>query len=144
MRSIELIVVHCSATDDNADIGVAEIRKMHLARGFDDVGYHYVIRRSGVVEIGRIEDKIGAHAQGHNANSIGVCLIGGVEADDKLKAEFNYYRAQMSSLERLLTDLTTRFPKAVVLGHKDLPNVVKACPCFDTRAWWYPTTGAIA
>lgn len=136
MREIALIVVHCSASDDGADIGRDEIKAMHLARGFSDIGYHYVIRRSGVIEVGRLENVVGAHAEGHNFNSIGVCLVGGVEADDKLRAEFNYTRSQMRALEGLLIDLTARFPKAEVLGHKDLPNVAKACPCFDVRAWW--------
>lgn len=135
-REITFIVVHCSATDDGSDIGVEEIRDMHLKRGFDDIGYHFVVRRTGMIEVGRPEDKIGAHVEGHNSNSVGVCLIGGVEADDKLRAEFNYTRSQMRALERLLTDLTAKYPKAEVLGHKDFPSVAKACPCFDVRAWW--------
>lgn len=144
MREINLLVVHCAATDDDQDIGVDEIRKMHLARGFNDVGYHYVIKRSGTIQTGRAEDVIGAHAAGHNANSIGVCLIGGVEADDKLRAEFNYTRWQMHSLEQLLTVLTAKYPGAKVLGHRDLPNVAKACPCFSVRSWWYGPTNLIA
>lgn len=137
MREIDLIVVHCAATDDGADIGVTEIRKMHLDRGFDDIGYHYVIRRDGRTELGRPESAVGAHAVGFNSKSIGICLVGGVEADDRLRADFNYARAQMATLEKLLTSLTLRFPLAKVLGHRDLPNVAKACPCFNVRAWWY-------
>lgn len=137
MRDIVLIVIHCSATRETEDIGVAEITQWHKAQGWGTCGYHYVIRRSGVVEIGRIEDQVGAHAKGHNFNSIGICLVGGVDANDKSKAEFNYTKMQMRSLDRLVTDLTGRFPRAEVLGHRDLPNVAKACPCFDVRAWWY-------
>lgn len=139
MREINLIVVHCSASDDGQDIGRDEIKAMHLARGFADVGYHYIIRRNGVIEIGRLEEVMGAHAEGYNAASLGVCLVGGVEADDKLRAEFNFTRSQMRALEGLLIDLTKRFPKAEIRGHKDLPNVAKACPCFDVRAWWNET-----
>lgn len=137
MRTINLIVIHCSATDDDVDIGVAEIRKWHLDKGWSDIGYHWVIRRDGTVEKGRPEDVAGAHAEGHNAHSIGVCMVGGVEADDKMKAECNFTRAQWAALPTVVHQLLARYPESVVLGHRDLPGVTKACPCFDARAWWY-------
>jgi hypothetical protein len=138
MREITLIVVHCSATPQDRDIGAKEIREWHVRdNGWSDIGYHYVIRRNGIQEIGRPESEPGAHASGHNANSIGVCLVGGNDADNKALAECNYTRAQFRVLEALLNDLLSRFPNAAIMGHKDLPNVHKACPCFDVRAWWY-------
>jgi hypothetical protein len=82
-ETTDLIVVHCSATGPAADIGVAQITQWHKQRGFDTVGYHYVIRRNGTLETGRRESEIGAHVRGHNANSIGVCLAGGVDAKGK-------------------------------------------------------------
>lgn len=142
MRSINRIVVHCSATDDNVDIGAAEIRKWHTDKGWSDIGYHYVIRRNGMIEVGRPLEQAGAHAEGFNANSIGVCLVGGVEADDKMKAEVNYTREQWYTLAGLVQDLSERFQFAIVHGHRDLPGVTKACPCFDVRAWWYGSKAA--
>lgn len=143
MRSIDLIVIHCSATGQSADIGAADIRKWHTSppRNWSDIGYHYVIRRDGRLEPGRPEEAIGAHAQGHNATSLGICVVGGVDADNKALADFNYTRAQMATLESLISDLLLKYPKAAVCGHRDLPNVDKACPCFNVRAWWYGAEG---
>lgn len=147
MREINLIVVHCAATAADLDIGVAEIRNWHMAppKNWSDVGYHWVIRRDGTLEKGRDEETVGAHAVGHNSHSIGICLVGGVDANDKMKADFNFHRSQMATLEKLLTTLTLRFPQAKVLGHRDLPGVQKSCPCFSARDWWYGnSTEAIA
>lgn len=136
MRAINLIVVHCSATGERHDIGVVNIREWHKARGMVDIGYHYVIRRDGTVEQGRPESEPGAHAVGYNHDSLGICLVGGVDADNKAAADFNYSRAQMRALEALLDALLVKYPASRILGHRDLPGVVKACPCFDVRAWW--------
>lgn len=140
-RSISGLVVHCSATRPAMDIGVAEIRQWHMkpksqgGLGARDVGYHYVIRRNGLVEAGRKEAIAGAHVAGHNANTIGICLVGGVKQDDFRKAENNFTAAQFASLKSLLTDLSRRYPGAVVKGHRDFKGVHKACPSFDAKAW---------
>jgi N-acetyl-anhydromuramyl-L-alanine amidase AmpD len=144
-RELELVIVHCSATPPSMDIGVDEIRRWHLDRGWSDIGYHFVIRRDGTVEPGRPVSAVGAHAKGFNATSIGICLVGGV--NDIGFADANYTRAQYDALERTLISLTRRghvlaeqlgvdlIPPGIV-GHRDLPGVTKACPCFDVRAWW--------
>jgi N-acetyl-anhydromuramyl-L-alanine amidase AmpD len=144
-ETTDLIVVHCSATGPAADIGVAQIAQWHKQRGFDAVGYHYVIRRNGTLETGRRESEIGAHVRGHNANSIGVCLAGGVDA--KGKPENNFTPAQFSTLETLLGELKGRYPHARILGHRDLSpdkngdgritpdEFIKACPSFDVTQW---------
>lgn len=133
MRPLDLIVVHCSATRPTQDVGVAEIRKWHLDRGFADIGYHYVIRRDGRVEDGRPVEKAGAHAEGHNARSIGVCLAGGLDAKGKPAPEFA--PAQIESLAGLLRRLKADYSITEILGHRDLPDVAKACPSFDVRHW---------
>lgn len=74
MREVQKHIIHCS---DSTFGDVAEIRRWHIARGFNDVGYHFVIRRDGEVEMGRTLETIGAHCKGHNTNSIGTCLVGG-------------------------------------------------------------------
>jgi N-acetylmuramoyl-L-alanine amidase len=143
MRIITDIVVHCSATRANVDekitlpgedIGVKEITGWHLARGYRTIGYHYVIRRDGTVETGRPIDQVGAHVQGRNSNSIGICLVGGVSESGK--SENNFEPPQWAALKALLIGLQKTYPSAAIIkGHRDYPNVHKDCPCFDVRAW---------
>jgi hypothetical protein len=154
--NVELIVVHCSATPPHMDVGWKDIDEWHKRRGFFfGCGYHYVIRRDGTIEhskrVNTGEHYQGAHAHGWNDISIGICLIGGIKRRDRTKTngwtdaepENNYTPEQMSSLRELLFILRQSFLKALVVGHKDLPDVKKDCPCFDVRAWLgedYPIT----
>ncbi|MGV8918397.1 MAG: N-acetylmuramoyl-L-alanine amidase [Pseudomonas sp.] len=143
--STELLVVHCSATAPHDDIGACDITQWHLQRGFDTIGYHYVIRRNGDIESGRAESKIGAHVAGHNANSIGVCMVGGV--NDRNRPENNFTEAQFATLQTLLAQLKQRYPAARTVGHRDLSpdrngdgrvtadEFVKVCPSFDVGDW---------
>ncbi|KGK41209.1 lysozyme [Nitrincola sp. A-D6] len=131
----DFIVVHCSATNENQDIGAYDIDRWHRGRGWLKIGYHYVIKRDGTLEVGRNENAVGAHAHGYNSNSVSVCMVGGVSADDHNKAVNNFTDAQFKTLQATLTVLKARYETAEILGHRDLPNVAKACPCFDTREW---------
>lgn len=130
MRDIKEIIVHCSATPEGKDFTVDDIRKWHLARGFKDIGYHYVIYRDGSVHKGREESVIGAHCTGHNSYSIGVCYIGGVAKDGKTPKDTRT-EAQKESLVKLLQELKARYPKATIHGHREYAN--KACPSFDAK-----------
>lgn len=107
---------------------------MHRMRGFRCIGYHYVIRRDGSVETGRPLTEPGAHVEDWNHCSWGICLAGGVDA--KLKPQANFTPAQLASLRKLLTELLHAVPNATVQGHRDFPNVAKACPSFDVRRWF--------
>lgn len=131
----DFIAVHCSATTEKMNIGAADIDKWHRQRGWACIGYHYVIRRDGTVEQGRDEAVIGAHVEGWNAASVGICMAGGVDANDVSKAVNNFTPAQFESLKKLLGELKTRYPKAKIQGHRDFPKVAKACPSFDVKAW---------
>lgn len=145
-RRTDYIVVHASATKPESDIGADEIDDMHKRRGWSGIGYHAVIRRDGEIEFGRHFDEAGAHVQGQNYRSVGVCLVGGLDAAGK--AEDNFTAAQKASLRAVLNMLTRAYPMAEVLGHRDLsPDAdgdgviekhewLKECPCFDARAWW--------
>lgn len=134
MRAISQFVVHCSATKAALDVGAAEIRRWHVdGNGWDDIGYHYVLRRDGLVEEGRPVAQAGAHVSGHNANSIGICLVGGLDVDGS--PQNNFTPKQFDALYALLLTLHHKFPGAEVLGHRDFPGVAKACPCFDVRDW---------
>lgn len=134
IESVEYLVVHCAATPADMDIGREEIRKWHLQRGFADIGYHYVIRRDGTEEVGRPENVPGAHASGYNLHSLAVCLVGGLKKGTT-KAENNFTPAQFERLWERLRIWQQRYPGAMVLGHRDLPGVNKACPSFDVREW---------
>ena len=112
---------------------MADIDRMHRLRGFLKVGYHFVIKRSGLIEPGRPLDERGAHVEGYNSQSIGICLIGGV--DSKLKPQANFTPEQMAALRALLDTLGGKYPQAVVLGHRDFPNVAKACPSMSISHW---------
>jgi len=133
-KSTKYLVVHCSATRPSQDIGVKEIRQWHKNQGWQDIGYHYVIRRDGKVERGRAENLVGSHVAGRNSNSVGVCMVGGVSQKD-IKPENNFTPAQFASLKTLLKMLADKYKSAVVLGHRDFPKVSKACPSFDAIAW---------
>jgi len=135
LKSVDYLVVHCSATPETMDIGVEEIRRWHRQRGWMDVGYHKIIKRDGTIEDGRPITAPGAHARGFNHVSIGICLVGGVESDKKTP-ESNFTHAQWDALGTLLVDLKTVHRAARVLGHRDLPKVNKACPSFDVESWW--------
>ena len=127
MRSITLIVIHCSAVRTNQTSSVAQIDTWHRQRGFKlGIGYHYVVRRNGQIEQGRPEWMVGAHCKNHNKYSIGVCYEGGLNCLD-LPADTRTLE-QKAALRQLLTELHSRYPKAVIVGHHDL-NPQKACPC---------------
>jgi N-acetylmuramoyl-L-alanine amidase len=128
------IVLHCSATRGIQDVGVKEIRSWHKAKGWRDVGYHFVIRRNGKVELGRPERDIGSHVQGYNTASVGICMVGGLD-DKTWRPSNNFTAAQWKALATLVAQLVKRYPAAKVLGHRDFPRVQKACPCFDARTW---------
>lgn len=135
LREVRYLIVHCSATPMDMDIGATEIRRWHRERGWFDIAYHAVIRRDGTEEPGRPLDRPGAHARGFNHLSLGVCLVGGTKADKKT-AEQNFDPRQYAALRALLGRWKQLYPDAIVLGHRDLPNVYKACPSFDVRAWY--------
>ena len=131
----DFIAIHCSATGPKQDFGAADIDKWHRAKGWKCIGYHYVIRRNGTVEEGREETTIGAHVENWNSVSIGICLVGGVDANDPKKAVNNFTPEQFKSLKQLLVDLKIRYPSAIIQGHRDFPKVAKACPCFSVAEW---------
>ena len=124
-KKIKYLVVHCSDTSDNEDIGAKEIHQLHISFGWDGIGYHKVIRKNGLTENGRPEFWIGAHVYGFNTESLGVCLIG---------RDF-FTKEQFISLKKTLLDWKIKFPKAKILGHCDFENTNKTCPNFDVKKW---------
>lgn len=129
MRKITEIIVHCSDTPEGRNDRAADIRRWHKAKGWNDIGYHYVVDLDGTIEPGRDVDIAGAHAQGHNANSIGICYIGG--ADKNMKPKDTRTDAQKDSLLCLLRFLRLMYKDAKIIGHRDVS--AKPCPCFDAK-----------
>ena len=128
MRSINTIIVHCSATPEAKSFTVADIDRWLRQRGFAQIGYHYVIYLDGSVHKGRPVELVGAHCQGHNAHSIGICYIGGLAKDGKTPKDTRTPE-QKSALENLLKELKAQYPAAKIHGHRDF--AAKACPSFD-------------
>ena len=129
-RSIDKIILHCSATPEGKDYYVDKIRSWHLANGWSDIGYHFVIYRDGTVHRGRPVEKIGAHTTGYNAHSIGICYIGGCSADGNTPKN-TLTKAQRIALIRLLKELRVTYPMATIHGHNEFAN--KACPSFIVK-----------
>jgi len=125
-KNIELLVVHCSDTPNHQNIGAADIHKMHIGFGWDGIGYHKVINRSGIIQNGRPEYWIGAHVKGKNKVSLGVCMIGRDQFTD----------LQFSSLRSVLNTWLYLYPNAIVKGHSSSVATNKTCPNFDVNSWF--------
>ena len=128
-RTINRIIVHCTATPEGRVETVESIRRMHKAKGWADIGYHYLIGLNGERWNGRNVNLVGAHCEGYNANSIGVCYVGG--CDKNMKAKDTRTDKQKAALIALLKDLRKLYPKAKIVSHRDLERKGKACPSFD-------------
>lgn len=148
-NNIKYLVGHCSAARNTKVEDISDIDAMHKAKGWSQVGYHYFICRSGLIQVGRPEWVQGAHVYGYNQESLGFCLGGGLDANGKILEGFEnaFTPEQGNSLISLLYSLTRKYPKAEVVGHRDLsPDVngdgeitreewLKNCPCFDINEW---------
>lgn len=135
MRVINKIIIHCAATPEGKDYTVDQIRQWHTTpkpngNGWKDIGYHFVIYRDGSVHPGRPIEQIGAHTSGYNANSIGICYIGGCAKDGKTPKDTRTHK-QKAALVKLVAELRRRFPNASVHGHNEFAN--KACPSFNVQ-----------
>ncbi len=130
--SVRYIVIHCSATREDKDYTVAQLMRDHRARGFRTIGYHFYIRRSGIVSQHRKLLEVGAHARPYNRCSIGICYEGGL--DSKGHPADTRTPEQKEEMRSLIMKLRKSFPKAKVVGHRDLPGATpKECPCFDAE-----------
>lgn len=134
MRVINDIIIHCSDSPDNLDIGAKEIREWHTTpkpkgNGWADIGYHYVIRLDGTIEKGRLISRAGAHCLYHNAHSIGICYVGGRHHGQK--GVDTRTPAQKSSLTKLIYNLVQLY-RCDIHGHCDY-TTGKTCPNFDAH-----------
>lgn len=145
MKKVEAIIIHCSATKAGQNFHAADIDRWHREQGFKCIGYHWVIDIYGNVEAGRPETMTGAHCKGWNDRSIGVCYIGGLDAQGK-PADTRTV-GQKVAMANVVAKILERYPTITqVIGHRDTsPDIngdgvispsewIKACPCFDVRA----------
>lgn len=151
MKKIDAIVIHCSATREGQDLNKNDITQMHLKRGFSTIGYNYLVKLDGTVEVGRSLQIDGAHCNSkgfsglsYNKHSIGICYIGGL--DSKGNAKDTRTVAQKFALRELISKLVKEYQIKEILGHRDTspdldgdgivePNEwIKMCPCFDAVA----------
>lgn len=132
MREINKIIIHCSATKPSQDIGAFQIDEWHKKLGWSGIGYHFVIRRNGTVEKGRDIEIAGAHCQNQNKNSIGICLVGGI--DDHGRSENNFTESQFQVLRKLVADLKLQYPNMSLHGHNEF--AAKDCPCFNVQEFF--------
>jgi N-acetylmuramoyl-L-alanine amidase len=128
MREINKIIIHCTATPEGRNVSVGEIRRWHLARGWSDIGYHFVIGLDGTVYPGCSVWIAGAHTKGHNHDSIGIAYVGGVSADDINLARDTRTEEQYAAMQNLVNTLANIWD-VTVHGHNEF--AAKACPSFD-------------
>lgn len=140
MRQISEIIVHCTATRSawwkgkTVNQKVAEVRRWHVEdRGWSDIGYHYLIDRSGKIVEGRPVERPGAHVKGHNSESIGICLFGGFGGSENDQFFENFTQEQDISLRELIDKLKDKHGDLNVSGHNEY--AAKACPCFNVSNW---------
>ncbi|MTI15129.1 N-acetylmuramoyl-L-alanine amidase [Sansalvadorimonas verongulae] len=132
-KETNTIVVHCSASKPEQLVDFDTIKRWHMMeRAFIDIGYHWVIERDGTVKQGRPIDDWGAHVKGHNHESVGICLVGGLDSD--CKPQDNFTEKQKRMLKFLVAGCLNLWPEAKVVGHTHLDQE-KACPSFDVCAW---------
>ena len=130
MRDINKIILHCSATREGQNISTETIRGWHVnERGWSDIGYHFVVLLDGTVDKARPVKRQGAHVRGKNKGSIGICYIGGCDADMNPKDTRN--EAQKKSLEELISYLMESYDDATLHGHNEFSS--KACPSFNVQ-----------
>jgi len=129
-RKIDKIFIHCSATKEGRDIKFETIKSWHVkGNGWSDIGYHFVIELDGTLKNGRPLHRSGAGVKGHNAHSIHVCYIGGI--DNNKKAKDTRTAAQKETMDNLVASLLSEYPEASVHGHNEFAS--KACPSFDVQ-----------
>jgi N-acetylmuramoyl-L-alanine amidase len=130
MRKIDKIFIHCSATPEGRDIKMETIKSWHVkGRGWRNIGYHFVIELDGMLRPARPMEKMGAGVKGHNANSIHVCYVGGLDKNKNPKDTRT--EAQRETLNTIIGGLLKEYPDASVHGHNEFSN--KACPSFDVQ-----------
>ena len=128
----DTIEIHCTQTPADMDFGVEKVTSWHKSRGFDTIGYHYLIKRDGTLQVGRDEDVVGAHAVAVNGTSVGVALVGGGTVD--MGWENNFTPVQFETLKSIIIKLKDKYNIEKIIGHYQVDGK-KECPSFDVPGW---------
>ncbi len=131
-KETNYIVVHSTNTKSNVNVNIRMVDEWHRKKGLLKIGYHFFVKRSGKIEVGRNPNEIGAHTKDHDADSVSICLAGGLNTRGVVS--FDYSLKQLESLFILIKTLKHIHPNAKVVGHKDLSET--DCPSFDVGEWW--------
>ncbi len=127
-RPVDRVFLHCSASDRPEHDSVAVIDAWHKARGWAGIGYHFFIRKDGILELGRDIEKIPAAQEGNNTGTIAICLHG--------LDRGRFTEAQFATLRELCGQIDRAYGRGInqvsFHGHCEVAN--KACPVFDYRA----------
>lgn len=125
-QPVRLLVIHHSASAPSTTR--AQIDQWHRDRGFAEIGYHWVMEHDGLLLPGRSLALTGAHAEGHNTGSLGLCVTG-----DNTRDDWAWTLMQKNQLAQFVRWFLVFHPGAQVLGHRDLPGTHTACPGLDVR-----------
>lgn len=143
MRNIKRIFVHCTAGHQYNYTDAALVHEFKK-KGWKYPGYHYVIRPDGTIFKMLSENLISNGVSGYNSTAINVAYVGGIERNT-LKPIDNRTPQQKVALLKLLRDLRVKYPKAWIMGHRDVSpdkngngridpwEYIKACPCFNAE-----------
>ena len=129
------IIIHCSDTSPSKNLDVVELNKIHRQKGFLNIRFHLIIKRDGIIEIGRDIDEIGSHTEDMDDKSVSICLIGGVETDKEIESRLNYTARQWETLKSIVKSMCTLYPDAKVIGFNDV-DTHKVSPYFDVQEWF--------
>jgi hypothetical protein len=141
MREIKRIVVHASghSPDANPELGALDLHEVHRMLGDPALPYHAVVRRDGTVERGLEDDVVGRAMPGFDADSLHVCLIGGLSSTETFrgarKPAPEYEDVQLTSLKRMIDRWRSSHPGAVVVSASGLDRRRKM-PGFDAAKWY--------
>lgn len=131
-KNISRVIIHMSETPDGKEVPADVIRSWHIQRGWDDIGYHFVVQPNGTIEMGRQVDVVGAHTKGRNTDSVGICWVGGYESDSLPTVK------QIDSM-KIVVDLIDAMTDKIlsIYGHCDFDKS-KRCPNFDVDDYnWF-------
>ena len=127
---IRYLTIHCAATPEWRVVTADQISQWDIAK-FGQVSYHYVVELDGSIHNTLSDEYRGAHVGGHNTGNVGVCYIGGVDKAGNPKDTRTM--GQTAALRKIVQEYKDKYPNIIVRGHRDWPNVKKACPSFDVK-----------
>lgn len=127
------LTIHCAATPEGRDVRAEQLTQWDNAK-FGQTSYHWVIELDGSTHRTLRDDQLGAHVGGHNTGNVGICYVGGMDANMHNPKDTRT-DAQKKSLLTLIRTYKANYPSLVIRGHRDWPGVNKACPSFDMGAW---------